>query len=134
MQQHVPSTSPLSRLIPTRRAAIALLALDAVLLALPLFIRWQNWFAFAYVPLLITVVLGALMSGSARLATLLSGIVIPIFMGSLWIVLKLYPPNMAVLGTVLRAGMIGLTCLGAVWFCIAAWGWVKFFAGRPVAT
>jgi hypothetical protein len=132
-QSSTVSSTPLSRVIPTRRAAVALLALDAVLVAVPIFVRWQNWFAFAYVPLLITVVLGALMSGRGRLTIALTGIVIPIVTGSLWAVLKLSSPSMDLLDTTLRAGAIALACLGVIWFCIALWGWIRFFAGHPAA-
>jgi hypothetical protein len=136
MQKRIPSgsSSPLSRVIPTRRAALALLALDAVLLIVPLFVRWQNWFAFAYVPLLITVALGALMSGRGRLGVVLTGIAIPILMGSLWAVFKFASPSLDLLDTAVRAGAIASACLGVVWFCIALWGWVRFFAGRPCTT
>jgi hypothetical protein len=128
------SSSSLSRVIPTRRAALALLALDAVLLIVPLFVRWQNWFAFAYVPLLITVALGALMSGHGRLGVILTGIAIPILMGSLWAVLKFASPSLDLLGTAIHVSAIALACLGVIWFCIALLGWVRFFAGRPCTT
>jgi hypothetical protein len=101
------------------------------LLLLPLFVRWQNWFAFAYVPLLITVALGALMSGRGQLGVVLTGIVIPILMGSLWAMLKFASPSLDLLGTAVLVGAIASACLGAMWFCIALWGWIKFFAGRP---
>lgn len=124
------SSTAVSRVVPTRRAAVALFVLDVILVAVPLFVRWQNWFAFAYVPLLITVVLGALMSGRGRLAVVLTGIVIPITMASLWAVLKFSSPGVGLLGALLRTSAIVLACLGAVWFWIAVWGWVRFFAGR----
>lgn len=73
------------------------------------------------------------MSGRGRLATVITGIVIPLVMGSLWAVLKLSSPSMDLLGIALRAGAIALGCLGVIWFSVALWGWIRFFAGHPAA-
>src|SRR4051812_8322631 len=102
MQQQTPSSLPpaVSRMLPTRGAAISLLVLDAALLMLPLIVRWQTWFAFAYLPLLITVVLGVLMSGWGKWVMIAVGFVTLSALASLWITLKLPAADVDRIGVV----------------------------------
>ena len=119
--------------LPSRPAAVALLALDAVLLAAPLVLPWQSWFAFAYVPLLVTVVLGVVMSGWGRPAFATAGVAVLGVKAALWVALSLPSADADRVGLVLRAGMCVLGVVGGVWACAAVRGWLRFFRGRPAA-
>ncbi len=133
MQQQTASSLPpgVSRILPTRGAAVTLLVLDVALLMLPLIVRWQTWFAFAYVPLLITVVLGVLMSGWGKWVIVAVGFVTLSALASLWIALRLPSADVDRIDAVLRIGMIALSCVCLASVGVAAWGWSRFFRGRP---
>jgi hypothetical protein len=130
--------------LPTRPAAIGLLTIDAVLLAAPLFVRWESWFVFAYIPLLITVVLGVFSCPWGKRAMLVLAVGHAILVGMLaaifvaaFIALRLpsrsylYRYFDQLLGLGLRIGSVVLACVGVVVFCAAVWGWIRFFRRGP---
>src|SRR5690606_30677311 len=98
-----------------------------------LVVPWRAWFAIAYVPLLLTVVLGVLMSGWGQRVMTAVGVVVAGSLGALWITLKLPPADVDRVVVVLRVGMIALSGVGAAAVCVAAWGWFRCFHGRPAA-
>ena len=127
----MPAPPNASWAVPSRPAAVALLGLDAVLLAAPLVVPWHSWLAIAYMPLLVTVVLGVVMSGWAGPVFAAAGVAVLAELAALRVALALPHADGGRLGLVLRAGVVVLGGVGLVWACAAVRGWVRFFRGRP---
>jgi len=134
MQQQASSSPHAHRAVPTRPAAIALLLLDAALLIIPLFVRWQSWFAFAYIPLLFTVAWGVMLGRIWKWpAVMLFTAVLLVFV-VVGVALVWPGRSLDRFGYALISGLVVLVCVGIVTVCLAIRGWVKFFSGRAAAS
>ncbi len=131
-QQALPSPAP-DPAIPTRPAALALLALDAVLLGAPLIVRWHSWFVFAYVPLLFTVGWGVMLGGIWKTPLVVLFSVPLLAVAAVGIVLALPGHNLDRLGYVLVGGQVALAGAGIVVVGFAVRGWILFFGSRAAA-
>ncbi len=109
---------------------MGLLALDGALAVGAVFVGWDWWIVFAYVPLLITLGLGGVMSGWGRWLGIVVAILTGGVMAGLWIALFAGPAGMDRLDIALRIGVIGLTVAGGLLIAATGWGWIRFFRGR----
>lgn len=116
--------------VPTRPAAVALLLLDAALLLIPLFVRWQSWFVFAYIPLLFTVAWGVALGRVWKWPAVMLLAALFIVMVAVGVALLWPSRGLDRLGYALIGGQVVLGCVLIVVVGLAIRGWVKFFCGR----
>jgi hypothetical protein len=133
MQQQASSSPGVDRAIPTRPAAIALLLVDAVLLIVPVFVRWQSWFAFAYIPLLFTVGWGVMLGRVWKFPAILLCSAVLLVILAIGVALLIPGRDLDRLGYVLLGGQFVLAGVGVVVICLAIRGWARFFSGRAAA-
>jgi hypothetical protein len=118
--------------IPTRPAAIALLLLDVALLAgRLLFIHWEAWFVWAYIPLLFTVAWGFWLGGIwLKVPAIVLFLTQTFLVASFFILSATSGGKLDRIHDVLMVAEFVLTCLGVLMTLLAARGWYLFFAGR----